>query len=198
MSTVKNEAPAYNRKWLIENMLNAGKKVQGLTGYVKTTVVCCAGNSVVFIPVTIIRIEMRDCEFNVIVKPSNEVVSSKQELQINPKDFFQSKEDAIEYTAFQKQVALFKASMGGMSRYNGSVMRCRNQLRVALAASNAEAYVNLANHLESEIKEEFGSVAKASQDAVIDAYRQLMLLKFFPNGAPGDSPEDNFDDDFEE
>lgn len=194
---MKTDAPGFNRKWLIENMLNAGKKVQGLTGYVKTVVSCCSGSSVAFIPVTIIRIEMRDCQFNVIVKPSSEVVSAKEEIQINPKDFFQSREEAVSYVEHQRQVAKFKASMLGMNRSN-NVMRQRIRFREALADAHSAAYTALAVRLEEEIKEEFGSLAKASCETVQEGFRQLMLLKFFPNGTPDNDPEDDFDDDFEE
>jgi hypothetical protein len=185
-------SPAYGRPSILEQRINAGEKIEGITGYVPAETKCCSGGSKVYIPIRVIGVKLEDCTFAIhVVSRLSEVLSVKEQFTISSTNFFENEKEIEFYEDYLRRVKAYKKACSPFE-YSTSTRTRRRQMFVKALEETTEA-------LRTEIHEEFredGGVGKISTDKMGEWYVRMMKEKFFPRADEDFDPEgyENFRD----
>lgn len=193
----KAHPPGFKRKLVLEQRINSGKKIEGLTGYVPAQMKCCSGSTTVYIPVKVVGIKLSDCSFSLRVKAitSEVIVSQRKEdtFTTGPKNFFQTAEEIAEWELYLAKVAEFNRLMDPFSYHRGTVTYMRKTFKSALE----EAPPLLKAELEEEFADKDDGLKSMTRDWLQDNYKRLITAKLFPeyaNSSEFDPEEDSEED----
>lgn len=192
-------APSFKRKLALEERINSGKKIEGLTGFVPAETKCCSGRTTAYIPVKVVGIKLGDCSFAIRVKAITQevIVSSSKEdtFTANPQNFFQTAEEIKAWEDYLKTVEKFKDAMNPFERHNGTLTFMRRVFKAALE----EAPKLMKAEIEEDCSDKDEGVKAMSREWLRDNYRRMMIVKFFPEYAgdsefnPGDYDEEDWE-----
>lgn len=181
----------YKRAAILEERINAGKSLEGMTGYVPCEANCCQGSTEIYVPVTVVGIKLGDCEFSVVVALLDQaLVCYKAQFTINPKNFFNTTQEIADWEAHRKRRAAYRLSMKPWDYSASTLTRQRSLFRMALEET--------ADELRTEILEELGEqfeIKSASNSLLKPWYEKMMVAKHFPGYPTAYDPDTGTEDD---
>lgn len=193
--TVRTKEIPFVRRILLQEKINAGEPIQGLEGYVPAQTKCCTGGATHYLPVRVEGIKLGDCEFSVIVAPlSKEALCFEETFTINPKSFFQSKEEIRSHLAYLEQLRGYEHAMAPFKYNNGTRLERRRRFETAYQESNN---ATLKAEIDAE-SSDVGGRSKLDPKLIGDFYKSLMMDKFFPGREGFDPDVDTDEDDYAE
>lgn len=190
----KESATQFQRRLILEDRVNAGESIKGITGYVPAITKCCTGGTTCYIPVIVEGVKLGDCEFSVLVHPtSKDVLCLKDSFTVSPSSFFQSKQEVINYLAHMNRVREYEQAMQSFKYSNSTRLQKRNLFKKAYEESND---ADLKETIDEEAKEA-GGMSKLDSKLITDYYKALMITKHFPDYGKEFDPEDS-DEEYED
>lgn len=169
-------APNFIRKKVLEDMVNRGQSLEGLSGFVSGTIKCCSGSTRFYTPVTLVGVEIGDCSFKVIARAASEddiVLADK--FSINPLHFFSDKEEVERYEDYLNRRKMFN-SLDHEWDYSTTATKRRHLFQAAL---NRTKDRELNAELQQEIQDE-GGLSKMDKGWIATAYKKLLTIEYFP------------------
>lgn len=197
---MSKKTPSFNRKLILEERINQGKKIEGLKGFVPAETKCCSGRTTAYIPVEIVGIKLgTECSFSIRVKAVTDEVlvrSNKEDTFLtSPQNFFQSSEEIEKWETYLKKVAKFEEEMAPF-KYNrgGTITSKRRKFKAALD----EAPAVLKGEIEADYSDKDEGFKSMSADWINENYKRLMLAKYFPEYADVSGFDPDESEDWEE
>lgn len=188
----RTKAVPFKHKPILQQHINAGKKIQGLKGFVPARTQCCHGGAKMYVPVEVVGVNLDDgCDFSVKVRiASDHIVTVKDDLifTIDPASFFKTALDVQQYEDYQHRLREFENAMRPFEYNDGATKTRRRQLFTT-------ALENATKSRLAEIQNEFGDdgetkLSDLPADFLKEKYRLMMLDKFFPGYGTDFDPDD--------
>lgn len=186
--------PEFKRKLVLEENINKSISIEGLRGYVSAFTECCTGQSKAYLPVMVVGVKLGDCSFSVIVKHTATQIFAvgKNEFTINPKHFYQSKEEIQAYENHKETCLKFKNEVRPFDYNHSTLTRCRSLFREALEKTTKE----LREEILGEISDADEGIKKAPRSWMEEWFKKMMMVKYFPDWVDKEEEEDyDWDDE---
>lgn len=191
MSKVKDPT-GYKRKSILEEKINNGQKIEGTRGFVPSEVKCCSGSSTIYVPVRVVKARIADCSMTLVVASiADDNYDTEESFNVNPKDFFRSKEEIKQYEDHMVRLREYNQLVKKFEYQNCTLTRCRAIFAQALDECPNDMRVEI----ESEYADDPGKLRAMSREQMKPYYERMVAAKVFKDYGPDYDPQNDDDND---
>lgn len=188
----KTKGIEFQRRFVVADAINQGKPIEGIRGYVPCSARCCCGGTTLYVPVTIVGLEIGGCEAALKVRLDDpRIYGEKREFEVKPTMFFSSTEEIESALTHLKRVKDYNTAKKPFDYHGDTGSR---KLRAIFAELLLKAPDDLLKEIEGEA-EEVGGVSKLPVALVRRYGATLVKRQFFPEALPDEEPVPDWDDE---